>query len=159
MKKQVLIASSFALLASSLAVAAEAQPRSRSVNVQRANGGGFMKQRSISRADGNVAASRSVQTNGGYGYEASRTASRQPGYTSTSGQITTNNGRSASTSAGRNWGDGSYSGGRTTTLGDGTTFGHSTTATRNADGSVSYSSSRTSPSGSTATVEGTTVPR
>ncbi|CAM5493785.1 hypothetical protein ACFSUK_27190 [Sphingobium scionense] len=159
MRKQILIASSFALLTSGLAVAAEAQPRSRSVNVQGANGGGFVKQRSISRGDGNVAASRSVRTNGGHGYDANRSASRQAGNTSTSGQITTIDGRSASTSAGRTWGDGSYSGGRTTTLGDGTSFGHSTTATRNADGSVSYSSSRTGVGGDTATVEGTTVPR
>ncbi len=130
MFKQVLMLSA-AVTGLALAAAApvEAAQRGRTVSVQGAGGRGYVAQRSVSRAPDSVAASRSLQTNGGAGYTTSR---------------------------GGAWADGSYTGGATHTLNNGATFGRSVTATRNDDGSASYSATRTRPSGATTSVSGVT---
>jgi hypothetical protein len=130
MFKQVLMLSAaVAGLALAAAAPAEAAQRGRTVSVQGAGGRGYVAQRSISRAPGAVAASRGLQTNSGAG---------------------------AATTRGAAWADGSYTGGATHTLNNGVTFGRSVTATRNDDGSASYSATRTRPSGVTASVSGVT---
>ena len=157
-KRSLLIAGGLAALTSGIPAATEAQARGRTVSVQGAHGGGYVKQRSASRSNGSLTSSRSLRTNDGYGYSASHYASRQAGNSSTNGTVTSNDGRGAATSSSRNWDDGSYAGGRSTTLNDGRTVGHSAAATKNADGSITYSASRTRLDGSTAAVSGTTIP-
>ena len=56
------------------------------------------------------------------------------------------------------WGDGSFNGSRTTTLNNGNSFGRTTSATANGDGTANYSTTFTGPQGATRTVSGT-VPR
>jgi hypothetical protein len=120
-------------LAGSFAVstAAEARSRSRSVSVQGAYGHGYNRSRAVTRQPGSSAVNRSIQTNDGRGVSSSR---------------------------GANWGNGSYSGGATHMTSNGTSWGRSTSAARNADGSISGTTTRTRPDGSIGTVSRTYDP-
>jgi hypothetical protein len=110
-------------------VPAEAQrTRGHSVSIQGSNGRGAIQSRSIARQPGAASATRSIQTNGGRGATTTRDAS---------------------------WSDGTYSSNRATTTNSGKTFGRSTTATNNGDGTASFSSTGTGPNGQSSTVSGT----
>jgi len=104
--------------------------------------------------------SRSVSAQGayGYGYNRSRAVTRQPGSTSVNRGIQTNSGRGVSSSRSANWGNGSYQGGVSHTTNNGTSWGRSTSAVRNDDGSVNAVTTRTRPDGSTGTVTRETGP-
>jgi len=156
MYKQVLMLSAaVAGLALAAAAPAEAAHRGRLVSVQGAGGRGYVAQRSISRLNGDVAASRSLQANNGRGYVQQRSVSREPGQVSASRSLQTNGGAGYVSSRDATWGDGSYSGGATHMLNDGTTFGRSANATRNDDGSISYSATRNRADGTSVSVAGT----
>lgn len=115
-------------IAGSVAMPAQARMRGHSVSVHGVNGRGFTRSRSVLRATGGTSVSRGLQTDSGRGYNSVR---------------------------GTNWADGSYQGGRTTTLNDGRSFGRSTVATNNGDGSASYSTTRIGIDGQSRTVNGT----
>lgn len=128
-KHLILIAAATATIAgAALATPAEARQRGGTVSVQGSAGGGYAKQRSVSRQPGSTSVSQGVQTNSGRGYDSTRSAT---------------------------WGDGTYSGGRTTTLNDGTSFSRDTTAVNNGDGTASYVSTRTGRDGTSTSVSGT----
>ncbi|MBN8815224.1 MAG: hypothetical protein J0J06_07230 [Sphingomonas sp.] len=97
----------------------------------------------------------SVQGSAGRGGTLSRSVNRQPGSSTVTRGIQTNSGRGATTTRGGSWANGTYSGGKTTTLNNGTAFGRSTTATANGNGSGSFSSTVTGPGGQSGTVSGT----
>jgi hypothetical protein len=85
------------------------------------------------------------KTDGGGNYEAGRTV--QGAF-----------GRGYNTSASGHCGAGSCSGSRLTTFNDGKSIEHSYTATKNANGSVTYDGSRTGVNGQTSTVTRTFNP-
>jgi hypothetical protein len=126
--KLVLAAAGAALVAAS-ALPAQARVHGHVLSMQGRYGHGFVQSRSVSRQPGSGSTTRSLQTDSGRGYVSSRNAQ---------------------------WGDGSYSGGRTTTLNNGTSFGHTTTATANGDGTANYTTTFTRPDGDTGTISGTT---
>lgn len=97
----------------------------------------------------------SVQGQNGRGGTVSRSVDRQPGSSTVSRSTQTNSGRGATTTRGGSVSDGTYNGGATHTLNNGTSFGRSTTATGNGDGSGSFSSTATGPNGQSRTVSGT----
>jgi len=100
--------------------------------------------------------SGSVTAQGPYrGGTAARSVSRQPGSTAVTRGVQTNAGYGATTTRGGSWANGAYSGGATHTTNSGKTFGRSTSATANGDGTASYSSTVTGPNGQGATVSGT----
>jgi hypothetical protein len=117
-----------AAIATIALTAVPADARSRMVSVQGSGGRGYVSSRSIDRQPGSVSANRSVQTNSGRGVTSTRSASAA---------------------------DGTYTGGATHTLNNGESFGRSTTATANGDGTASYSTTRNRVDGSSATVSGT----
>lgn len=99
--------------------------------------------------------SGSVTAQGPYrGATAARSVSRQPGSTAVTRGVQTNAGYGATTTRGGSWANGAYTGGATHTTNSGKTFGRSTTATANGDGTGSYSSTVTGPNGQAATVSG-----
>lgn len=100
--------------------------------------------------------SGAVSVQGPYrGGTASRSVSRQPGSSSVSRGWQTNSGHGGTTTRGGSWSNGTYNGGATHTLNNGKTFGRTTTATANGDGTATYSSSVTGPNGQSGTVSGT----
>jgi hypothetical protein len=127
-RKSIAVAAGAALAISFASAPAEAGFHGHVVHVQGWGGRGYTSSRSVSRAPSSVSANRSFQANSGRGITSSRNA---------------------------NWGDGSYSGGGTHTLNNGDTFGRTTTATRNGDGSASYSTTRTGIDGQSTIVSGT----
>lgn len=110
------------------AMPAEARFHGRAVSVQGSRGRGYVASRSIDREPGSVSANRSVQTNSGRGLSSTRSASVA---------------------------DGTYASGATHMLNNGQSFGRSTTATANGDGTASFSTTRNRIDGSSATVSGT----
>lgn len=115
-------------LAATITPASAQRFRSRNVSVQGANGHGYERYRTAQRQPGSVAVNRGIQTNGGRGAQTSRTAS---------------------------WGDGAYTGAKTTTTNNGTTFGRTTSAAANGDGSANFTTIFTGPKGNSSTVSGT----
>lgn len=97
----------------------------------------------------------SVQGPGGRGYVAARSIDREPGSVSVHRGIQTNSGRGISSDRSASFADGTYTGGATHTLNNGASFGRSTTATANDDGTASFSTTRNRIDGSSATVSGT----
>ncbi|MFA5970076.1 MAG: hypothetical protein WC816_12650 [Sphingomonas sp.] len=97
----------------------------------------------------------SVQGSGGHGGTASRSVNRQPGSSSVTRGIQTNSGKGATTTRGGSYSNGTYTGGATHTLNNGQTFGRSTTATANGDGSATISSTATGPNGQSGSVSAT----
>jgi hypothetical protein len=97
----------------------------------------------------------SVQGSGGRGYVASRWAVREPGSVSANRSIQTNSGRGVTSSRSRSVADGTYTGGATHTFNNGESFGRSTTAIANGDGTASFSTTRNRIDGTSATVSGT----
>ena len=102
----------------------------------------------------------SVQGPNGRGGTLSRSVNRQPGSSTVTRSIRTNSGAGGTTTRGGSWADGSYNGGATHTTNSGKTWGRSITASANGNGTSSYSSTITGPSGRTKTVSGTvrTIP-
>ncbi|WP_157221147.1 hypothetical protein [Flavisphingomonas formosensis] len=153
---------SLAALAAGLVAAggsADAQVRRGHVVAGRgAAGHGFAQWRSVSRQPGSATIRRGLQTSDGRGYRHERSRDYGPGHYSADRSTQFNNGRGATTSRDANWGDGSFNSNRTTTLNNGSSFGRTTSATNNGDGTASYSSTVTGPQGATRTVSGT-VPR
>lgn len=158
MYKQIL---SLAALATGMLVAAspaDAQVRRGHVAVARGPAGGAVQWRSASRERGSATIRRGLQTSNGRGYRHERSRDYGPGHYSADRSTQFNNGRGATTARDANWGDGNFNGSRTTTLNNGNSFGRTTSATNNGDGTASYSSTVTGPQGATRTVSGT-VPR
>ncbi|WP_404710252.1 hypothetical protein [Sphingomonas sp. MMS24-J13] len=96
----------------------------------------------------------SVQGSGGRGYVAARSVDRQPGSVSANRSFQTNSGRGVTSTRSGSVADGTYTGGATHTLNNGESFGRSTTATANGDGTASFSTTRNRIDGSSATVSG-----
>lgn len=153
---------SLAALAAGVVVAgtpADAQARRGHVMVGRsASGHGFAQWRSASRQPGSATIRRGLEASDGRGYRHERSREYGPGHYSADRSTQFNNGRGATTSRDANWGDGSFRGSRTTMLNNGSSFGRTTSAINNGDGTASYSSSFTGPRGAMRTVSGT-VPR
>lgn len=150
---------SFAALAAALVAAAgpaDAQVRRGHVVAGRsAAGHGFAQWRSASRQPGSATVRRGLQTSDGRGYRHERSRDHGSGHYSADRSTQFNNGRGAATSRDANWGDGSFNGSRTTSLNNGNSFGRTTSATNNGDGTANYSSTLTGPQGATRTVSGT----
>ena len=153
---------SLAALAAGMVVAtapADAQVRRGHVAIGRGAGGnGFAQWRSAAREPGSATVRRGLETSTGRGYRHERSRDYGPGHYSADRSTQFNNGRGAATARDANWGDGSFNGSRTTTLNNGNSFGRTTSATNNGDGTANYSTTVTGPKGGTRTVNGT-VPR
>jgi len=150
-----------ALTAGLLAAAtpAEAQMRRGHIAVGRGPAGhGVAQWRSASREPGSSTIRRGLQTSNGRGYRHERSRDYGPGHYSADRSTQFNNGRGATTARDATWGDGNFNGSRTTTLNNGNSFGRTTSATNNGDGTASYSTTLTGPQGGSRTVSGT-VPR
>lgn len=152
---------SLVALASTMVVAAvpaDAQLRRGHVAFGRAPAGGAAQWRSAARERGSATIQRGLQTRDGRGYRHERSREYGAGHYSADRSTQFNNGRGAVTSRDASWGDGSFNGSRTTTLNNGNSFGRTTRATANGDGTANYSTTFTGPQGATRTVSGT-VPR
>lgn len=133
-KPMMMILAGVAMTASLTAGPADAQRRGGgSISIQGANHGGT--------------ASRSV--------DRQSSADHQTGSSTVTRGIQTNSGAGATTTRGGSWANGTYSGGKTTTTNNGTTFGRTTTATGNGNGSGTVSTTATGPNGQSRTVSGT----
>jgi len=132
MSRNIIIAAVAALVASSIAsVPAEARSRGHSVHAHGPHGHGYNRSRHVSRQPGHVAVSRNLQTHGGRGHASNRYA---------------------------NWGNGSYSGGASHVLNNGTSWGRSRQITNNGDGSYSYNFVRNGPHGGSRSRSGIYTP-
>jgi hypothetical protein len=159
MYKHVLSLAALAAGLAASAAPADAQVRRGHVVVGRGVADhGFAQWRSASRQPGSATVNRGLQTGDGHGYRHSRSRDYGPGHYSADRSTQFNNGRGATTARDANWGDGSFSGSRSTTLNNGDSFGRTTSATNNGDGTASYSTTVTGPQGGSRTVSGT-VPR
>jgi hypothetical protein len=96
-----------------------------------------------------------VQGRFGRGYTHDRFVSRAPGSVSVHRGTQTNSGYSISTDRNANWANGTYNGSVTHRLNNGDSFGRTSSLTRNADGTASYSISRTDRDGQSRTRSGT----
>lgn len=149
---------SLAALAAGMVVAiapADAQVRRGHVAVARGPAGGAVQWRSAARERGSASIHRGLQTRDGRGYRHSRSRDYGPGHYSADRSTQFNNGRGATTSRDANWGNGNYNGSRTTTLNNGNSYGRTTSATANGDGTANYSTSFSGPQGASRTVSGT----
>lgn len=149
---------SLAALAAGMVVAAvpaDAQVRRGHVAVARGPAGGAVQWRSAAREPGSATIRRGLQTRDGRGYRHSRSREYGPGHYSADRSTQFNNGRGATTSRDASWGDGNFNGSRTTTLNNGNSFGRTTSATGNGDGTANYSTTFTGPQGASRTVSGT----
>ena len=136
-------------------VPADAQVRRGHVAAVRGPAGGAVQWRSAVRDPGSATIRRGLQTRDGRGYRHSRRRDYGPGYYSADRSTQLNNGRGATTSRDASWGDGSFNGSRTTTLNNGNSFGRTTSATGNGDGTANYSTTFSGPQGASRTVSGT----
>ena len=141
-------------IAALAATPAEARFHGHVLGVQGPNGG-FRQYRAVSRTPGHVGVARGVQTDSGRGYRETRTHDVSKGQFNGETNVQTNGGRGLDTQRNATWGNGSYSGGKTTTTDAGKTYGHSTTANRNSDGSVGYDTNYTRRDGTTGERSGT----
>ena len=120
-----------AMTATLFASAAEAAPRNRYVQVQGADGRGYVASRNARRTSSSFTANRSIQTNGGYGLNRNRSAAYGEGSYSGASQTVFNSGRSINRSASvHDNGDGTASYQRTVTGSEG--------RSRSVSGSVPY---------------------
>jgi hypothetical protein len=96
-----------------------------------------------------------AQGAGGRTLVKSRTVERQPGAAHVERSRQGSGGHGATTVRDAQWGDGSFTGGSQTVLNNGKSFGRTTSATANGDGSATYSTTVTGPEGQSRTVTGT----
>ncbi len=104
------------------------------------------------RTHGHVAAGHTAS---GVGVVHARSVTREPGAVSAHRTTQTSNGRGITTDRTASHGDGAYQCAVTHTTNNGKTFGRSTSATGNGDGTADATMTRTRADGTTRTVSGT----
>jgi hypothetical protein len=123
--------------------------------VQGNGGRAAIQTRSVERQPGAARIDRSLQTSGGHGYQATRDRSSAPGQFDSRRSLETNDGHGGATARSARWGEGSYAGSKQTSLNNGKSYGRTTSASANGDGSADYSTTFTGPDGQSRTVTGT----